>query len=217
MWLSVEEFKLWNDVDIDDEKLQKLINSAEEMFKAKFFIKRQFTYSTKRTTFKYTVDWYLADSNRDWNVDENDVFVYKTDGRTRTDLKIVDFRYTLQNYSFVNSITQTTYKPLSYIKITVDDYNFNKEKIVVEFFVSPINFYDDRHRYFVKQYVNLLTQQMILNRFLIGTMDGGITSWSLNGVSVSTSPDVIQNQIEKLNERMRELVMEYGVMYYETF
>ena len=218
MWLSVNEFKEMNDVEIDNTVLQNFIDRAENMFKMKFFIKKQFVYSNKKTEFNFLVDWYLADNNRDWVINENDVKIYKTDGENETILTINSFKRFLYTPRFQTTITSTSYYPTTKITIKVDDYTFsNNEKIFVEFFVSPINFLDERHQQFVKQYINLLTQQLIFKKFVVGSAEDGITSWSLNGVSVSTSPETIQTQIEKLNERMRELVEDYGIMLYTTF
>jgi len=217
-WITVNEFKEMNDVEIDDNVLQNFINRAEDMFKMKFFMKKQFVYNNKKLEFEFLVDWYLADNNKDWVVDRNDVRIYKTDGEIETPLIINTFKRFLYTPKFQSTLTTESYYPSTKIKMKVDDYTFtDDEKVVFEFYVSPINFTDERHQQFVKQYINLLTQQLILKKFMVGSVEDGITSWSLNGVSVSTSPDIIQTQIEKLNERMRELVEDYGIMLYATF
>ena len=217
-WLSLDEFKEMNNTTLDDTTLQNFINRAEDLFKSKFFISQQFVYNNKKLTFSFLVDWYLADVDKDWALNSNDVRVYKTDGTNETNLTIKTFKRFLYKPTFHTTITDSAYKPTTKIEIELDDYTFNDgEKVFVEFYTSPINFLDERHKQFVKQYINLLTQQLIFKKFIVGSAEDGITSWSLNGVSVSASPDVVQTQIEKLNERMRELMEDYGIMIYATF
>jgi hypothetical protein len=162
------------------------INDALELsatkLKQSLFVKKKYEFTTPDDKFK--LETPLADYNGDNTIDEDDINIYELDED--------DYTETDRNTNILNFKEKYGYIIMDAL------YPTNNRKLIIESYIA--RFDNDEMQQYIKRLMILLASQYLFNTISISKLQEGISSWNLNGVSVTfdqSSINTIKEEIKK--------------------
>jgi len=205
-WETLSEFKLNTGLKFDDALLQGALDSAVEQMKHYIFIPRRYQTTdsntrqiltrfnnpmTAQTSFGTTNPrfLYLADLNADRVVDKNDINCYELAS---------DFTETPRNANITAFNT----------KYGVIDFNLavpatSGNVLIVEYAEAKAYLQDIIQE--LKELNEMLAVNYVFQKIPFAKLQCGIPSWTINGVSVEFSQQVLKAVVDENKQRIKEL------------
>jgi len=171
---------------IGTDNINLALDMAFDKIRQTLFVKKVYEFTSQDERFK--IETPLADYNGDNSIDKNDINIYELDE--------TDYTETDRNLNILS------FNP-KYGYIIMDAlYPTDNRKLIIESYVS--RFENEQMQPYLKRLMVLLASEYLFNTIPISKLQEGISSWSLNGVSVSFD----QNSIDTIKEQITKEILE---------
>ena len=195
-FVTVEDFKDNTGIELEDDIIETGLKTTAKEIQRKLFIKRNF--ETQQQDTKYILFTPVADRNMDGQVDASDLDVYEVDSEYKeTDIhQYIDvFR---PKYGFLKFST------------TVPITNGNKLRFEYKTAIAP-----NEELFPQMQDLNtMMAVNYLFRRVPFSKLQEGISSWTLNGVTVNFDEAVMKavrdSNDETIKQMMRDLTPYYS-------
>lgn len=164
------------------DNITSALNIAFDKIRQSLFVKKTYEFTTPDDKFK--IETPIADYNGDNSIDEDDINIFELDESdyTETDrnAKILTFR---EKYGYI--IMDALYP------------TYNR-KLIIEGYIA--RFDNDEMQPYLKRLMILFASEYLFNTIPFNKLQEGISSWNLNGVSVTfdqSSINTIKEEIKK--------------------
>ncbi len=193
IYVSVVDFKSSTGIALDDNIIEEALKNAAQTIKTTIFLKKVYTIANPTKEIK--IDTPVADYSFDGTITKDDFLIYEFDDKDyitpETDIK---------------SEVATFVPKYGYITLS-DYYPTGSKKLVIEAYTA--RFENDDMIPHLKRLNILIACDYLFTNVPIEKLQNGISSWSLNGVSVSfdlNSFNSIRESIKKESKKIYKFI-----------
>lgn len=190
IYVSVVDFKTNTGITLDDNLIEEALINASQTIRTAVFYKKVYNISHPTTQIK--IDTPVADYSLDGTVTVDDFLIYELDDKNyvtpETDLKAKVTSF-VPKYGFIT---------LS------DPYPTSTRRLIVEAYVA--RFDNEIMIPYLKRLNILLACDYLFTNVPISTLQNGISSWTLNGVSVAFDMNSFKSIKESVIKESSKLI-----------
>lgn len=203
-YLTSSEFLSQTNITFDATLIDSALSYAKNEIKRTFFSKKVYLSNASNTTHYLIanstqtpyLNYYIADITGDLTVDKNDLNAYELS----TTLTETDRNSTISSLnSKYGVLVFSTALPTSTNQLRVEYYAMKYEMSVMS---EPL-----------KRLSKLYAIKWLFENVPFEKLQKGISSWTLNGVTVSFDLDAMKKVSEDINKQIYTLHMQYGLLH----
>lgn len=198
-WVSTTQIQSWTGISASSEVLERSLSFAEKDIIRKIFALRQ--YESGDSTTKHQIFRPIMSVDGDTTISTTDLEAYEIDSNA--------YQYSLATY-----MTEVDEKS-GWVSFNVDVPTSSDRTVVIESYVGRDWF--DNMLVELQELEKLIATNKFYEFLQEDKLQEGITSWSLNGVSVSFDVGNLQRFIEKNNDRISKLMNQLRIKRFDGF
>jgi len=198
-FMTVLDFKNATGIALDDHNIETALVATAQKIKHLVFYKKSYTFTQPDDKFK--LEGHIADYDCDGEITVDDFNIYEFDK---------DDYVTPETDRKSNVVT---FVP-KYGMITMDDsYPKDNKKLIIDFMIA--RFDNEVMKPYLRRLNTLMACDSLFTNIPIKYLQDGISSWNLNGVSVTFDSNSLVEIKESLKQEMNTIIKFIRPVIYE--